>query len=66
MSTAWERLASEPVLDIHPYEPGKPIVRPMTSFGPERALRITVGTPEENRRLIEALRTVLGARAARS
>jgi histidinol-phosphate aminotransferase len=36
------------------------IVRPMTSFGMESALRITVGTPEENRRLIKALRTVLG------
>jgi histidinol-phosphate aminotransferase len=36
------------------------IVRPMASFGLERALRITVGTPEENARLVEALRTVLG------
>jgi histidinol-phosphate aminotransferase len=36
------------------------IVRPMTSFGMETALRITVGTPEENRRLVKALRTVLG------
>lgn len=35
------------------------IVRPMMSFGLERALRITVGTPEENARLIEALRRVL-------
>jgi histidinol-phosphate aminotransferase len=35
------------------------IVRPMTSFGMETALRITVGTPEENRRLAKALRTVL-------
>jgi len=36
------------------------IVRPMASFGLEQALRITVGTPEENIRLVEALRTVLG------
>jgi histidinol-phosphate aminotransferase len=36
------------------------IVRPMTSFGLERALRITVGTKEENARLVQALRTVLG------
>jgi histidinol-phosphate aminotransferase len=36
------------------------IVRPMASFGIERALRITVGTPEENTRLVEALRAVLG------
>ncbi len=36
------------------------IVRPMTPFGMESALRITVGTPEENRRLIKALRAVLG------
>jgi histidinol-phosphate aminotransferase len=35
------------------------IVRPMMSFGLERALRVTVGTPEENSRLIEALRQVL-------
>jgi histidinol-phosphate aminotransferase len=39
------------------------IVRPMTSFGMETALRITVGTPEENRRLVEALHTVLGKTA---
>src|SRR6266852_1546597 len=36
------------------------IVRPMTPFGMETALRITVGTPEENRKLIKALRRVLG------
>jgi histidinol-phosphate aminotransferase len=35
------------------------IVRPALSFGAERGLRITVGTPEENARLIEALRTVV-------
>lgn len=35
------------------------IVRPMTSFGMETALRITVGTPEENRRMIKALRKCL-------
>jgi histidinol-phosphate aminotransferase len=42
------------------------IVRPMTSFGLERALRITVGTPGENARLVEALRTVLGKGAVHS
>jgi histidinol-phosphate aminotransferase len=36
------------------------IVRPLTSFGMESALRITVGTPQENRRLAKALRKVLG------
>jgi len=36
------------------------IVRPMTSFGMETALRITIGTPQENRRLVTALRAVLG------
>jgi histidinol-phosphate aminotransferase len=36
------------------------IVRPMTPFGMETALRITVGTPEENRRLVKALHIVLG------
>jgi histidinol-phosphate aminotransferase len=35
------------------------IVRPMTSFGLESALRVTIGTPEENRRLLKALRKVL-------
>lgn len=40
------------------------IVRPMTSFGMESALRVTVGTPEENRRLVAALRAVLGTRRA--
>ena len=39
------------------------IVRPMTSFGMETAFRITVGTPEENRRLVKALHTVLGKTA---
>jgi histidinol-phosphate aminotransferase len=36
------------------------IVRPMTPFGMESALRVTVGTPQENRRLVKALKTVLG------
>jgi histidinol-phosphate aminotransferase len=40
------------------------IVRPMTPFGMESALRITVGTPQENRRLVKALRTVLGKGSA--
>lgn len=39
------------------------IVRPMTSFGMETALRISVGTPEENRRLIRALKKSLKAGA---
>jgi histidinol-phosphate aminotransferase len=36
------------------------IVRPMTAFGMESTLRITVGTPEENRRLVKGLRAALG------
>ncbi len=40
------------------------IVRPLTSFGMESALRVTVGTPEENRRLIKALKTVLTSKSA--
>ena len=36
------------------------IVRPLTPFGMETALRITIGTPEENRKLVKALRRVLG------
>ncbi len=40
------------------------IVRPMTSFGMETALRITVGTPQENRRLVKALGAALGKNSA--
>lgn len=40
------------------------IVRPMTPFGMETALRITVGTPDENRKLARALRKVLGTAGA--
>jgi histidinol-phosphate aminotransferase len=40
------------------------IVRPLTPFGMESALRVTVGTPQENRRLVKALRTVLGKGSA--
>jgi histidinol-phosphate aminotransferase len=35
------------------------IVRPMTSFGMESCLRVTIGTPEENRRFVKALKKVL-------
>ena len=56
MSTPRERLTNE----------HGAIVRPMTSFGLEGALRITIGTPEENARPVEALRTVLGQGTARS
>ena len=40
------------------------IVRPMTPFGMETALRITVGTPEENRKLVKAFQAVLGKASA--
>ena len=40
------------------------IVRPMTPFGMETALRVTVGTPEENRKLVKAVRAVLGKPSA--
>jgi histidinol-phosphate/aromatic aminotransferase/cobyric acid decarboxylase-like protein len=80
VSTTWARLANEPILDLPPYQPGKPIeelereqrlklgviVRPMTSFGLERALRVTVGTPEDNVRLLDVLRVVLGKDGGRS
>jgi histidinol-phosphate/aromatic aminotransferase/cobyric acid decarboxylase-like protein len=36
----------------------------MTPFGMESALRITVGTPQENRRLVKALKKVLGKSTA--
>ncbi len=37
------------------------IVRPMNGYGLPRHVRISVGLPEENRRLVEALARVLGA-----
>jgi histidinol-phosphate aminotransferase len=40
------------------------IVRPLTPFGLESALRVTIGTPQENRRFVKALRSVLGKPAA--
>jgi histidinol-phosphate aminotransferase len=40
------------------------IVRPMTPFGMETALRISIGTPEENRRLVKGLRAALGVKRA--
>jgi histidinol-phosphate/aromatic aminotransferase/cobyric acid decarboxylase-like protein len=36
----------------------------MTPFGMESTLRITVGTPEENRRLVKGLRIALGKKPA--
>jgi hypothetical protein len=77
VSASWERLVNEPILDIHPYQPGKPIEEverqlgisgavELASFGLTRALRITVGAPEDNARLIDGLRAVLGNGVARS
>src|SRR5215471_11512398 len=40
MSTAWERLANEPVLDIQPYEPGKPIEEVERELGIPHAVRL--------------------------
>jgi histidinol-phosphate aminotransferase len=41
------------------------IIRPMSSFGMESAVRVTIGTPQENRRFVKALKKVLaGARDA--
>jgi histidinol-phosphate aminotransferase len=39
------------------------IVRPMTAFGMETTLRVSVGTPEENRRLVKALAVALAKRS---
>jgi histidinol-phosphate aminotransferase len=47
-SDVFQRLLTEGVIE-----------RPMTSFGIESALRVTIGTPEENRRFIKALKKVL-------
>lgn len=35
------------------------IIRPLTSFGLPRAIRVSIGSPEQNRKLISALRKVL-------
>ncbi|MCX5726742.1 MAG: aminotransferase class I/II-fold pyridoxal phosphate-dependent enzyme, partial [Candidatus Saganbacteria bacterium] len=35
------------------------IIRPLSSFGMPEAIRVTVGTPEQNKRFIEALKKVL-------
>ena len=35
------------------------IVRPLSSFGLREAIRVTIGTPEQNRKFIEALKKVL-------
>src|SRR5262245_61101495 len=40
MSTAWERLANEPVLEITPYEPGKPIEEVERELEIPRAIRL--------------------------
>lgn len=42
------------------------IVRPLGFMGLSRALRVTVGTEEENRRLLEALKKLLASRAERT
>jgi histidinol-phosphate aminotransferase len=36
------------------------IVRPLTSFGMPGAIRVTIGTPEQNRKFIKALTEVVG------
>jgi histidinol-phosphate aminotransferase len=40
------------------------IVRSLASFGMETALRVSIGTPEENRRLIKALQAALAGSGA--
>jgi len=37
------------------------IIRPLTSFGLPGAIRVTVGTPDQNKRFIKALSEVLGS-----
>jgi histidinol-phosphate aminotransferase len=40
------------------------IVRPLAPFGMSNALRVTVGTPEENERVVSAFRSLLAAQPA--
>ena len=40
VSTAWERLANEPILDIHPYQPGKPIEELERELGIPDAIKL--------------------------
>jgi len=42
-------------------EAGGVIVRPLAGWGAPQALRISIGTPDENRVLVEAMKRVVGA-----
>jgi histidinol-phosphate aminotransferase len=62
MKTAWERLASESILDIQPYQPGKPVEELERDLGIPGAIRLAsnenpFGPPPG---VIAALREALG------
>ena len=61
MSTAWESLANEPILDIHPYQPGKPVEELERELGIPGAVKLAsnenpYGPPAG---VLEALRQAL-------
>jgi hypothetical protein len=65
VSTTWERLANEPILDIQPYQLGKPIEELERELGITGPVKLA-SKPEENARLLDALRVVLGKDGGRS
>jgi histidinol-phosphate aminotransferase len=42
------------------------IVRPLTLWGAPKSIRVTIGTPEQNRQFVEALNQSTGRAAAKS
>jgi histidinol-phosphate aminotransferase len=64
VSTTWERLANESILDIQPYQPGKPIEELERELGITGPMKLA--SNEENARLLDALRVVLGKDGGRS
>jgi len=40
VSASWERLVNEPILDIHPYQPGKPIEEVERELGISGAVKL--------------------------
>jgi histidinol-phosphate aminotransferase len=40
MTVAWESLANEPILDIHPYQPGKPVEELERELGIPGAIKL--------------------------
>ena len=63
MSTSWERLANEPILDISPYEPGKPIEEVERELGIAGAIKLASNENPlpTSPTVLAAIRQVLGS-----